>query len=70
MKMALESLASANDVKVQCNVMQLGIRFDLLLFTVVTRTSCSSTGTKDKGAGGVTHKVQEGAAAGQRSDCV
>uniref|UniRef100_A0A8C9XC98 PPFIA binding protein 1a n=1 Tax=Sander lucioperca TaxID=283035 RepID=A0A8C9XC98_SANLU len=62
MKMALESLASANDVKVQCNVMQLGIRFDLLLFTVVTRTSCSSTGTKDKGAGGVTHKVQEGAA--------
>uniref|UniRef100_A0A8C9XBF6 PPFIA binding protein 1a n=1 Tax=Sander lucioperca TaxID=283035 RepID=A0A8C9XBF6_SANLU len=61
MKMALESLASANDVKVQCNVMQLGIRFDLLLFTVVTRTSCSSTGTKDKGAGGVTHKVQEGA---------
>uniref|UniRef100_A0A671XJH7 PPFIA binding protein 1a n=1 Tax=Sparus aurata TaxID=8175 RepID=A0A671XJH7_SPAAU len=69
MKRVLESLASSNNEKVQCDVMLLlNSCFDLHE-AAVTGTSCMflSAGTKDKRAGGDSDKVQESAGVGQRS---
>lgn len=71
MKRVLESLASSNNEKVQCDVMLLlNSCFDLHE-AAVTGTSCMflSAGTKDKRAGGDSDKVQESAGVGQRSAC-